>query len=133
MRSGRGWATEGSAGVGHAPCGKLGRGEETERGVEDGLAAGDAIEHVVDDAGEIDAKPAGHGVGLAGKTRCLAISEVDRSVFPFAFSLHVVFRQIRCSVPLQIRSSVPLFPWNAAELAGEWKMAWRPAVELSRW
>ena len=90
-------------------------------GVEDGLAAGAAIEQVVDDAAEMDGKPAGHGVGLAGKTRCLAISEVDRSVFPFAFSLHVVFRQIRCSVPLQIRSSVPLCPsvspfslWNAA-------------------
>ena len=81
-------------------------------GVEDGLAAGGAIEHVVDDAAEIDAKSAGRGVGLAGKTRWLAIREVDRSVFPFAFSLHVVFRQIRCNVPLQIRSSVPLFPFR---------------------
>jgi hypothetical protein len=45
--------------------------------VEDGLAAGAAIENVVDDAGEIDGKSAGHGVGLAGKTRCLAIREAD--------------------------------------------------------
>jgi hypothetical protein len=44
-------------------------------GVEDGLAAGAAIEHVVDDAAKIDAKSAGHGVGLAGKTRRLSISE----------------------------------------------------------
>jgi hypothetical protein len=44
-------------------------------GVEDGLAGGAAIEQVVDDAAEIDGKLAGHGVGLAGKTRCLAISE----------------------------------------------------------
>ena len=44
-------------------------------GVEDGLAAGAAIEYAVDDAAEIDAKSGGDGVGLAGKTRCLAISE----------------------------------------------------------
>jgi hypothetical protein len=49
--------------------------------VEDSLAAGGAIEHVVDDAGEIDAKSRGHGVGLAGKTRWLAISE-PRSFLP---------------------------------------------------
>ena len=49
-------------------------------GVEDGLAAGGAIEQVVDDAAEMDGKPAGRGVGLAGKTRCLAISEPDPSV-----------------------------------------------------
>jgi hypothetical protein len=49
--------------------------------VEDGLAGGSAIEQVVDDAGEIDGKSAGHGVGLAGKTRCLAISE-PRSFLP---------------------------------------------------
>ena len=48
--------------------------------MEDGLAAGGGIEPVVDDAVEIDGKSAGHGVGLAGKTRCSAISEPDPSV-----------------------------------------------------
>jgi hypothetical protein len=48
--------------------------------VEDGLAAGAAIAHVVDDAAKIDAKAPGHGVRLAGKTRCLAISEPDAGI-----------------------------------------------------
>jgi hypothetical protein len=34
------------------------------------------IEQVVHDAAKIDANPLGHGIGLAGKTRCLAISEL---------------------------------------------------------